>query len=58
MIVEPAGAEVLYHKADVEEVHTELLSYAHLREVREKLPFLDDRDGFEIMGDAMLVKKS
>ncbi len=44
MIIEPAGADILYHKADVEAVHTESLSYAHLQDVREKLPFLADRD--------------
>jgi len=49
MIVEPAGADILYHKADVEEVHTESLSYAHLKEVRGKLPFLADRDEMNLI---------
>jgi len=48
MIIEPSGADILYHKADVEDVHTTTLSYEHLQKVRHKLPFLADRDKFEI----------
>jgi len=48
MIIEPAGAEILYHKTNVEEVHTATLSYEHLQKVRKKLPFLADRDDFMI----------
>ena len=46
MIIEPSGAEILYHKANIEDVHTETLSWEHLQTVRKKLPFLADRDSF------------
>ena len=48
MIIEPSGADILYHKADEEDVHTETLSWEHLQKVRKKLPFLADKDAFEI----------
>lgn len=48
MIIEPSGAEILYHKTDTEDVHTETLSWEHLQKIRKKLPFLADKDTFEI----------
>jgi len=48
MIIEPSGAEILYHKTEVEDVHTTTISYEHLQKVRKKLPFLADRDDFMV----------
>lgn len=48
MIIEPSGKDILYHKTDVEDVHTETLSWEHLQTVRRKLPFLADGDTFSI----------
>ncbi len=48
MVIEPSGAEILYHKMHEEDVQTHSLSYEHLQKVRQKLPFLADRDEFEI----------
>jgi len=42
-VIDPAG-EIIYQSADVEDLFTAKLSLVHLREVREKLPFLKDRD--------------
>lgn len=47
MVVDPMG-EVLYEKAEVEDIFTVSLSKEALEEVRNKLPFLKDRDGFMI----------
>lgn len=47
MIVDPMGA-VLYHKADEEDVFTITLDKESLEQVRERLPFWKDADGFEI----------
>jgi len=47
MIVDPMGA-VLYHKADEEDVYTIALEKEPLLQVRERLPFWKDADGFEI----------
>ncbi len=42
-LIDPAG-EILYQKADEEAIFQTTLSLTHLKEVREKLPFLKDRD--------------
>lgn len=42
-VIDPAG-EIVYQCADKEDVFTTVLSLAHLKEVRSKLPFLKDRD--------------
>ncbi len=47
MVVDPLG-EVLYHKADAEDVFTITLQKDHLQQVREKFPFWRDADRFEI----------
>jgi len=50
MIIDPMG-EVLYTKKDEEDVFTIQLEKKQLDNVREKLPFLKDADGFMIMKD-------
>lgn len=50
MIIDPLG-EVLYHKADQEEVFTITLHKEKLQEVRNKFPFWKDADHFMIMSD-------
>lgn len=47
MIIDPLG-EVLYHKAEEEDVFTIALDKEHLQKVRRKFPFLKDADGFVI----------
>lgn len=47
LVVSPLG-EVLYHKADEEDIYTFTLDSNTIKSVREKLPFLDDADIFEI----------
>ena len=47
MIIDPLG-EVLYHKADDEDVFTITLNNEHLQKVRQQFPFLKDADGFII----------
>lgn len=47
MVVDPLG-EVLYHKADEEDVFTLTLDRAHVEQVRERFPFWRDADGFEL----------
>lgn len=47
MVVDPMG-EVLYSGSGDEEVFTIKLEKSHLNSVREKFPFLKDRDGFVI----------
>ena len=42
-VIDPAG-ETVYQSADIEDIFTARLSLEHLRDVREKLPFLKDRD--------------
>jgi omega-amidase len=42
-VIDPAG-EIVYQTADIEHILTVKLSLEHLRDVREKLPFLKDRD--------------
>jgi len=48
MVVDPLG-EVLYHKADAEDVVTVPLDKTHLQGVREKFPFWKDADNFHIL---------
>ena len=47
-VIDPGWRKTLYHAEAREEVHTEVLSADHLREVRGKLPFLRDRDDFTL----------
>lgn len=47
MVVDPMG-EVLYHKADEEDVFTITLEKEHLQHVRNRFQFWRDADGFEI----------
>jgi predicted amidohydrolase len=47
MVVDPLG-EVLYHKADVEDVFTITLQKEALLQVRDKFPFWRDADAFEL----------
>ena len=47
MVVDPLG-EILYHKADEEDIFTISLEKAHLEKIREKLPFWRDADKFFI----------
>jgi predicted amidohydrolase len=42
-LIDPAG-EILYQKADSEDIQQFDISLEHLNEVRTKLPFLKDRD--------------
>jgi omega-amidase len=47
MVVDPLG-QVLYHKADEEDIFTITLNKEKLNEVRERFPFLKDADNFSI----------
>ncbi len=47
MVVDPLG-QVLYHKADDEDMFTIKLEKENLQEVRNKFPFLRDADSFTI----------
>ncbi len=47
MVVDPLG-EILYHKANEEDIHTIKLDKKHLEEVRNKFPFWRDADLFSI----------
>ncbi|MDX2002828.1 MAG: amidohydrolase [Chitinophagales bacterium] len=46
-IIDPMG-EILFMNKGQQIVHTALLSASYLQETRSKLPFLNDRDSFEI----------
>jgi omega-amidase len=48
MVIDPLG-EVLYHKADEEDVFTIALDKEHLQTVRDKFPFWRDADSFQIL---------
>jgi len=48
MVVDPLG-EILYHKADEEDIFTISLEKEYLQKIREKLPFWRDADRFLIM---------
>ena len=50
MVIDPLG-EVLYHVKDEEDVFTITLDKSHLQTIREKFPFLKDRDNFQIISD-------
>jgi predicted amidohydrolase len=47
-VIDPGWRHTLYHVEEEEAVHTETLSMEHLLEVRRRLPFLTDRDGFTV----------
>ena len=47
MVIDPLG-QVLYHKADEEDIFTIALDKEKLNEVRNKFPFLKDGDDFNI----------
>ena len=47
MVIDPLG-EVLYHKADDEDIFTITLDKEHLNDVRNKFPFLKDGDDFNL----------
>lgn len=49
-VIDPLG-EVLYHKADDEDIFTITLKKEKLEEVRTKFPFLKDADAFGMRGD-------
>jgi len=49
-IVGPTG-DILHHCADRNELYTQQLDYNSLQEVRDRLPFLRDADGFIILSD-------
>ena len=49
MVVDPGWNKVLFEKAEEEIVFTTTLSANHLKEVRKKLPFLQDRDAFAFL---------
>lgn len=46
-VLDPAG-ELLYHKANEEDVHTLTFTKEHLQDVRKNYPFLSDRDFYSI----------
>lgn len=48
MVVDPLG-EVLYHKADAEDVFTITLEKEHLDRIRDKFPFWRDADAFDLL---------
>ena len=47
MVVDPLG-EVLYHKADAEDIHTFNLDKVDLNHIRNRFPFLQDGDNFTL----------
>lgn len=47
MVIDPLG-EVVYEKANEEDIYTFELSYEHLQDVRTRLPFLKDGDNFSL----------
>jgi predicted amidohydrolase len=50
MVVDPLG-EILFTERDNEVAHTVLLDRAHLKKVRDSLPFLKDADGFMLLNE-------
>ncbi len=48
MIIDPLG-EILYHKANEEDIFTYTLHKEKLKEVRERFPFWRDADTFDIV---------
>jgi len=48
MVVDPLG-EVLYHKAHEEDVHTITIEKNKLSDIRSRLPFWKDADGFLVV---------
>ena len=49
-LIDPGWRKVLYEQSHEEAMHTVSLSATHLKAVREKLPFLADRDEFKVEG--------
>lgn len=47
-VIDPGWRHTLYHVEEIEEVRTETLSAEHLMKVRQRLPFLADRDRYSI----------
>lgn len=47
-VIDPGWRHVLWHAEKVEAVQTVTLSAAHLADVRQRLPFLVDRDDFTV----------
>ena len=47
-VIDPGPRHTLWHREKTEAVETVMLSARHLGEVRERLPFLRDRDGFVV----------
>jgi len=47
MVIDPLG-EILYHKADEEDIATVTLDKQQLQTIREKFPFWKDADSFQI----------
>lgn len=47
MVIDPLG-EILYHKADEEDLFTTTIQKEALETIREKFPFWRDRDAFEL----------
>jgi omega-amidase len=56
MVIDPLG-QVLYHKAEEEDIFTLLLDKEKLNEVRNKFPFLKDRDDFNITAPSISPKR-
>lgn len=57
-VISPGWLRTIYHVEKDEAVHTECLSASHLAEVRRKLPFLRDRDGFAVTNSFPVVERS
>ncbi len=47
LVIDPMG-QVLYHKADEEDINTTVLEKEKLNDIRTRLPFLQDGDDFSI----------
>ena len=52
MVIDPLG-EILYHKADNEDIFTITLSKERITDTRNKFPFLKDADQFKILNDEL-----
>ena len=50
LVADPMGS-LLYHRKDEEDIFTITLQRAELEDVRKRLPFLKDADGFVITGE-------
>ena len=56
MVIDPLG-QVLYHKAEEEDIFTITLDKEKLNEVRNKFPFLKDGDDFNITAPSISPKR-